>query len=176
MQQQNLLESIQIGFENLFNYTNVLVYVLLFSILFILNIFFARYFRVMSLWVGAKSKTFDFRFLFLGAVLPSLLFGSIIALLFSGPLFVLAAMPIFILGIISIASLGLFIITFSSMFNYFMSTNANDLLSIKNLYKPFLFLLIVQALPYIGLFFFYLAFSYSFGIITTYFWYSLTKN
>ncbi len=150
-------------------------YLFLFSFLVCASIIAKTYFKTVSLWVAAKAVSFNYMFLLNGIILPILIFGSIVALLFSGPAAILSIMPILIMSVLCIFTLGTMLVTTSALYaNIFK--HSDRVLETRYIIATALFLFIIQVLPYVGLIFIYMIFSYTFGILATYFWYSITKT
>jgi hypothetical protein len=153
----------------------LLTYLFLFSFLVCASLIAKTYFKTVSLWVAAKAVTFNYKFLLTGAVLPVLIFGCIVALLFSGPAAILSAMPILIMSVLCMFTLATMLVTASAMYANIVK-QSDRVLEVKYIIAAALFLFIIQVLPYIGFIFMYVIFSYTFGILSTYFWYSITKS
>ena len=158
--------------ETLFSF---FAYLFLFSFLICASISAKTYFKTVSLWVAAKAISFNYKFLINGTVLPILIFGTIVALLLSGPAAILSIMPILIMSVLCMFTLGTMLVTASALYAHVVK-QSDRVLEIKYIITAAVFLFIVQALPYVGLIFMYVIFSYTFGILSTYFWYSITKN
>lgn len=150
-------------------------YLFLFSFLVCASLIAKTYFKTVSLWVAAKAVSFDYRFLVNGTILPVLIFGSIVALVFSGPAAILATMPILIMSVLCVFTLATMLVTASALYaNVFKQSDR--VLETKYIITAAMFLFAIQILPYIGFIFMYVIFSYTFGILSTYFWYSITKS
>lgn len=147
----------------------ILLGVIFIAIWFLFSLSFVKIANGLSSWVHKKSLNGDWIGLGLGMIMPLLLFGAIISLIYSGPLVILTIVPLVILFVTIFLALISLPILVSGLISEFMLKNKHYFSTI-NIFLALLFLIAVSAVPYVGVLFLYLIFSYTFGIVLRYYW------